>query len=159
MLIVHFYYTLQPICNKLYVGCKCTFYAPPPVVAVVAGAVWIIWRIPLYLSLYTKITPVPETLAAVTALPPKNVNGRVIPLSVNVIGSVCVVPSGMADEIRTANNPTGEIFLNPSAKFTAVSDTEIPRSRRFYGLVLSRAVFCCDESRRVYLFSQSRKCR
>jgi hypothetical protein len=57
-------------------------------------------------------------------LPPKNVNGRVIPLSVNVIWSVCVV-SGIADEIRTANNPTGEIFLNPSAKFTAVSDTEI----------------------------------
>ena len=52
---------------------------------------------PLKRSLNTVIAPVPPiNSATVTADPSKSVRARVVPLSVNVTGSVAVVPVGIS---------------------------------------------------------------
>jgi hypothetical protein len=51
---------------------------------------------PLKRSLKTVIIPVHVKSAAVTGVPLKNVSGLAVPFKVRVIGSVPVVPSGIA---------------------------------------------------------------
>ena len=79
--------------------------------AVVAGAVCITCKMPLNLSLKTRITPVPDKSATVTAEPPKNTSGRVTPDKVRVIGSVAVVPVGIGFATLTVKRPAGSILL------------------------------------------------
>ena len=96
------------------------------------------WRMPFSVSLNTRNTPVPPMRSAtVTGVPSKRVSARVVPLRVNVTGSVDVVPVGMAVEIRTVKYPAGGSGrrYEPRARSTVLVPTVVFVVRK-YGIPL-----------------------
>ena len=91
-------------------------------------------KMPFSASLNTVNTPVPPiNSATVTGVPSKRVRARVVPFLVSVIGSVAVVPVGIASVTRTVKYPAnGRGRRNePRAKSTDAVPTVVLVVRRY----------------------------